>query len=550
MKKFLFYLMILPLAFSCSQENELNDGIPITEGLNVSADFINLANTGDTEEASSLVISSNEKNVTVKWITGSSFNIDTTQTVISMKNGRGVLPIKWQKKQENGSYAPDNMMFKAGVVLTAGDFERFIPLYYVQNLDSTMVTRSIRTRAEVRNNPRASSIECLPPAPSMSDMGVTLQVRLTNLSQAVVDYSNIKSYHNIDINPTDTPTKLVEGINTIKFNWKDANVRPAAFKLPIVFWSFELEEGSAIVMLEWNPGTPPVTAVTYVSSTLPTGNIPQTGGTYTFRFIGDYNGSMQVRALTGGTVLATGATDANKQPQVTVPANAAATERAITFEYLLDNGTWTGLPVATNRTQNGTNGGGQTGTITPSKIIPIGDIPEKGNTYYCQFQGGPGTVIFRAVRTRVNETVGAEIVKSEETAVPTTLGIKIPDLDGLNATVSFEYSTDSGKTWISLNDNRPQNNTWAFVSVPDANTRIAATNGSITFNLMGNADLALTISARSNGVLIGQVTGYFPSEVVIPVEDNPNAAERLVTFSWSLNNGVSWASANYIQAGK
>lgn len=88
MKKFLFYLMILPLAFSCNQEDELKDGIPITKGLNVSADFINLANTGGTQDASSLTISSNEKNVTVRWITGSSFNIDTTQTVISMKTGR------------------------------------------------------------------------------------------------------------------------------------------------------------------------------------------------------------------------------------------------------------------------------------------------------------------------------------------------------------------------------------------------------------------------------------------------------------------------------
>lgn len=550
MKKYLFFLMILSLVFSCSQENELKDGIPIAKGLSVSADFINLANTGNSSDASSLIVRSNEKNVTVKWITGASFNIDTTQTVISMKNGQGVLPIKWQKKLETGSYAPENMMFKAGVILTAGEFERFIPLYHVQNLDSALVTRSIQTRAEVNLTPKISSIDFLPFYPAMSDLGATILVRLTNLSVAQADYSSIKSFHNIDINPTDTPTELVEGVNTIKFRWKDANVRPAAFMLPIVFTSFELVGGSAVVTLEWDPGTPPEEKVTYISSSLPENNIPQTGGNYSFTFRGSYTGSIQVRALSEGVVLVTGPADTNMHPQLIVPANAAATERAIIFEYLLNNGEWTVLPATTNRTQDGTNGGGSTGTITVSKIIPTGNIPEKGNTYYCQFKGGPGTVIFRAVRTRINEITGQEVVRSEAKAVPATIGIKVPDLDGLNATIGFEYSIDNGLNWISLNDNRPQENTWGFVSAPDANTRISATNGSVTFTLMGNADLALTIYAKSNGVIVGQATGYFPSEVVVPVENNPTASERQVSFSWSLNNGVSWSSATYTQAGK
>ena len=551
MKKYLFFLMILPLVFSCSQENELNDGIPITKGLNVSADFINLANTGSSADASSLIIRSNEKDVTVKWITGASFNIDTTQTVVSMKNGQGVLPIKWQKKLETGSYAPENMMFKAGVIITAGEFERYIPLYHVQNLDSTLVKRSIQTRAEGNLTPKISSIEFLPLYPAMSDLGATVLVRLTNLTVAQADYSSIKSFHNIDVNPTDMPTELVEGVNTIKFKWKDANVRPAAFKLPIVFSSFELVGGTAVVTLEWDPGTPPEESIKFISSSLPANNIPQTGGNYSFTFEGSYIGSIQVRALSEGVVLVTGPADTNMHPQLVVPANAAATERAITFEYLLDNGEWTALPATTNRTQDGTNGGGTTGTITASKIIPAGSsIPEKGNTYYCQFKGGPGTVIFRAVRTRINETTGQEVVRSEAKAVPATIGIKVPDLNGLNATISFEYSIDGGQNWISLNDNRLQENTWAFVSAPDANTRISATKGSITFTLMGDADLALTIYARSNGVIVGQATGYFPSEVVVPVEDNPTATERQVSFSWSLNNGTSWSSATYIQAGK
>lgn len=549
MKKFLFFLMILPLAFSCSQEDELKDGIPATKGLNVSADFINLENTGSTKDASLLTIRSSEENVTVKWITGASFNLDTTQTVVAMKNGQGVLPIKWQKEQEGGSYAPENMMFKAGVVLTAGEYERYIPLYYVQNLDSAMVARSVQTRTEGDSNPRISSIEFLPLYPSMSDVGVVLQVRLTNLTHAAVDYSSIKSYHNIDINPTDTPTELVGGVNVIKFNWKDPNTRPAAFKLPIVFSSFELVGGTTTAILEWDPGTPPTETVTYVSSNLPTNNIPQAGGNYTFIFDGDYTGGLQVRALSNGTVLVTGASVTNKQPQVTVPANSGADERNVTFEYLTDNGDWTALPALTNRVQDGTNGGGSTGEITHTQILPPGNIPEKGKQYYCQFKGGPGNVIFRAIRTRVNEVTGQEIVRSEEKAVPTTVGIMIPDLNGLNATISFEYSTDGGQSWISLNDDRVQENDWAFVSAPDGNTSIAATNGSVTFTLMGNADLAVTIYAKSNGVAVGEATGYIPSELVVPVADNPGTTERQVSFTWTLD-GKAWSTATYKQAGR
>lgn len=550
MRKSLFFLLILPLVFSCSQENESGGDVPFSKGLNVNAGFINLVNTGSTKDASSLTICSNEKNVTVKWITASSFNIDTTQTTVSMKNGQGTLPIKWERKQENGLYAPVNVMFKAGVLLTAGEYERYIPLYYIQNLDSAKVSENIRTRVADNGIPKAAGIEFLPLYPSMSDVGATLDVRLTGLSQVSVDYSNIKSVHNIDINTTDTPMTLVTGINHLKFNWKDPNIRPAAFELPIVFTSFELQDGYATVTLSWNPGTlPPTGSFTYVSSNLPENNIPQAGGNYTFIFEGDYVGGLQVRALSEGTVLVTGVEVTNKQPQVTVPANTAAGERSVNFEIMSENGVWTALPTETNRIQEGTNGSGSTGNVTASKIIPAGDIPEKGDTYRCQFKGGPGNVIFRAMRTRVNEAVGQEVVRSEEKAVPATIGIIVPELDGLNATIRFEYSTDGGQNWITLNDDRNQENDWVYVSAPDANTRIAATNGSVTFDLKGDAELLITIYAKYNGVTIGQASGYVPSELKVPVEDNPNSTGRQVAFTWSID-GKDWSTAIYTQEGK
>ncbi|WP_320889098.1 hypothetical protein [Bacteroides sp.] len=533
MKKFLFYLMILPLAFSCNQEDELKDGITITKGLNVSADFINLANTGNTENASFLTISSNEKDVTVKWITGSSFNIDTAQTVISMKNGQGVLPIKWQKKQENGSYAPNNMMFKAGVVLTAGELERFIPLYYVQSLDSAMVTRSIQTRVEESNNPKASSIDFLPLSPSMSDIGAILQVRLTNLSQAAVDYSSIKSYHNIDINPTDTPTELVEGINTIKFNWKDANVRPAAFKLPIVFSSFELEEGSAIVMLNWNPGTSPEGSISYASSTLPTGNIPQTGGTYDFFFTAtNYTGSVQVNAFdTQGNVLGTGNQGTDLASTVTVPANTTGSSRNVIFKYKIDgNNNWQSLPDSTLRVQDGQGTTPpQPGSPSYGPISPTGDIPDAGGDYNCVFSNYAGQIYFQAVSgqgrllAETSDIIPANGFKQIFLTIPEAKSLK----DNI---VIFQYSTD-GKTWTTMETRTQIVESFGSGYIHNLPKMVPVTGGTYTYTSQGSLSGILTILCQdSKQVVLSESKGAAGGSINVVVPANTTGEVRTLFF--------------------
>lgn len=530
MKKFLFYLMILPLTFSCSQEDELKDSTLITKGLNVSADFINLANTGSTEDASSLTIFSNEKNVTVKWITGSSFNIDTTQTVISMKNGQGVLPIKWQKKQENGLYSPSNMMFKAGVILTAGEFARFIPLYYVQNLDSTMVTRSIRTKAEESNAPKASSIEFLPIFPSMSDIGTILLVKLTNLSQASVDYSSIKSYHNIDINPTDTPTELVEGINTIRFNWKDANIRPAAFKLPIVFRSFELVEGSATVMLEWNPGTSPEKSISYASSSLPSGNIPQTGDTYTFFFTAtNYTGSVQVNAFdTQENVLGIGNQNTDLTSTVTVSPNTTGSPRNVIFKYKIDgNNNWLSLPDSILRVQDsqGTTPP-QPGSPSYGLISPTDDIPDAGGDYNCVFSNYTGQIYFQAVSGQ------GRLLAETSDIIPANgfkqLFLTIPEATSLtDNTVIFQYSTD-GTSWEPMETRTQIVETFGSGYIHDMPEIIPVNGGTYIYTSSGTLSSAITVLcqdadknvlAESKGAAGGSIN------VVVPVNGTGDVRE-------------------------
>ena len=284
------------------------------------------------------------------------------------------------------------------------------------------------------------------------------------------------------------------------------------------------------------------TTLVYDRSTLPTGNIPQSGGTYTFTFTGTYTGEVQVRALIDGVAQTPGTSATNKQPQVSVPASTLATTRNITFQYKRADGDWTALPTSTNRVQDGTNGGGETpgGNITPGKILPPGDVPEGGRSYFCQFKG-TGSVFFRALRN------GTEVSRSPEgTATPTgvNLSVTIPPLgDTPSSTISFEYSIDGGNTWINMNDNRTQNQTYVVVDTPVIK-ELPAKNASASFGIRGTSQEAVTIGAYVGRVLIGSATAYPTPEgltLKVPVDDNPGPNYRLVSFSWTLD-GENWGS--------
>lgn len=253
MKKYLFILALILIGISsCTQENEFDGNTPSSGRFQVSADFIDLSVGSSNQQAGTITINSNEDEVMVKWISDPSFNIDTTQTSISIKGGKGVLPIKWQKKLDDGAYIPSNILFKAGVVLTSGGEEKYIPLYNVQGMDSTKVAETIKTRATEPIDENVHSIEFIPPVVNMGENGATMIVKLTNIDQALVDYSAIRSSHNIDLNETDLPVILTNQMTVLKFKWKNPDVRPAAFTLPIAFFALELTN-LVNTTLVWTP---------------------------------------------------------------------------------------------------------------------------------------------------------------------------------------------------------------------------------------------------------------------------------------------------------
>lgn len=285
MNKYLFIIAATLIGLSsCTQENDYDENAPYTGNFQVSADFIDLGANKGMEQAGSLVVNSKEGEVKVKWISDSSFNLDTTQTSIPIKGGKGVLPIKWQKKQENGNYAPEHVWFKAGVLLTSGDEERFIPLYNVQKLDSAKVRENIQTRTAGEPTPRISSIEIIPAAPEMGESGATVIIRLLNVQQVVVNYAAIKDIHNINVNETNLPTLLTATQNILSFRWKDANVRSAAFVLPIELFASELVN-TVNFSLTWNPGASSIPADQYIEvagTKWAKGNLKYENGVYSF----------------------------------------------------------------------------------------------------------------------------------------------------------------------------------------------------------------------------------------------------------------------------
>ncbi len=293
--------------------------------------------------------------------------------------------------------------------------------------------------------------------------------------------------------------------------------------------------------------------LTYVSSSLPTGNIPATATAYTFNFEGGYTGQFRVRSLdaTTGTVLFNGPIGTTHSPKVTVPANTATTTRNIKFQYrLIDiaGSLWEDLPASTNRIQDG---GTVSEDIKASETLsPGGKIPEEGGTYTCTFTGGSGNVILRAMKKRVNSSTWTEAARSASTAVPGDVAVTVPILDGLNSTISFEYSIDGGNTWKTIRDNREQVNTWILIDYPSHDTVVAATNGSLSFGLRGNIKQPITIYVKYEGREIGRATGYAPSTLVVPIEDNPSSSPRYISYSHKTIDGEGWVGDVLMQAGK
>ena len=92
---FIYVGIISCILFSCNNEDDIT--VNTLTGLKINADFLKLVDNG-TDVAGELSISSQIEDIQLIWNTDSLCNLETSQTVISPRNGKCTLPIKWQKE--------------------------------------------------------------------------------------------------------------------------------------------------------------------------------------------------------------------------------------------------------------------------------------------------------------------------------------------------------------------------------------------------------------------------------------------------------------------
>lgn len=366
-----------------------------------------------------------------------------------------------------------------------------------------------------------------------ADRGGTTMMRLSNVALAIMDYSGFKPSYNVDLSTmkdtVDPPSDILQ------FKWKNNTPAANGFEAVLSVYCAEIV-GASTTTITWEPEgpiTPTPGELTYSSSNLPTGNIPKAGGTYTFTFTGSYTGGVQVRALFNGAVLATGAEVTNKQPQIGIPENTAATARNITFEYKRADGAWTALPASTNRTQDGTTGGGTgDGSVIAGILVPGGDIPDEGETYYCNFSGVyRGAIIMRAMS-------GTTELGRGNGTVPGVTSVKVPGISGMKErTVAFEYSIDGGATWIFI-ESKLQSLEYLAVNAFEPATDIPSRGGTYTSSVTGTYSKKINYIAMVDGVVIARGSTSVPGNVQLTIPAYTGKNSRLVTFYYARSNGA------------
>lgn len=713
MKKYLFYLLALFVVAACSDDNLGGDSRENgSKMFGTSAKFLKLQDDS-TKVAGILEVTANAPSVELKWNVLPGCNLDTTITKLDLERGTGKLPIRWINRQESGCYGPQDMRYEAGVLITSGENSQYVPLFWADEIDSTLVNNSLMTRATGEDLPPTKAIIVDPillqldkdtcgtftvefnsislvidqePLLKLEENGVVLnldkdaiprilrrgQTKIplkwdgngapdetfaahlilksgsitsyaymqyvaleapywefvstipkddTTLIEAVDGYVivNVKTNRKwsiesdqAEVSPVESPD-FVDGSQSLVLKIKDnpdpvnkeiiitvkSNVPDPAnpgknyeekitlkqkpgegvFKVDKIdpadmsviasegqkmtvdvttsrnWWimldgtqsKFFSTDASGSIDIPANTGTttktihvtvgyddviaetitytqPASDDIVYESSNLPA-VIPVEGGTYTFTFVGNYSGSLQVRALQGDTILVTGAAATNKQPTVTVPSNSKTTNpRSIRFEYRLGLGEWRKDMADTDRLQEG-------GMIV-SKVLPTGDIPAEGGPYSCIFTGSyTGDIILRA-------EVDGQFIQQKGTC-PGAIDVDIPALTGsADRQVPFSYSTDGGVTWEDIATKTQAVGTLRYGSITPAGD-IPATGGDYSCTFTGTYTGTVYFRAKAGDNVLDTKSGLNPASLTLAIPKNELTSDLEVAFEYS-KDGTTW----------
>lgn len=211
---FIYVGIISCILFSCNNEDDIT--VNTLTGLKINADFFKLVDNG-TDVAGELSISSQIEDIQLIWNTDSLCNLETSQTVISPRNGKCTLPIKWQRSQVNGKFGPEGIAYKAGVKIVAGEYSQYVPLIWAEKIDSSEVMNSVLMTRAANDVPRVAQITMTPSTVNMNyENGGAMYIGLSNLSSATIDISDFTSSMNIN---TSLIPKNINTSQILNFRW-------------------------------------------------------------------------------------------------------------------------------------------------------------------------------------------------------------------------------------------------------------------------------------------------------------------------------------------
>lgn len=267
----------------------------------------------------------------------------------------------------------------------------------------------------------------------------------------------------------------------------------------------------------------PGEGLAFIISSLPSGNIPVAGDTYTFTFQGDYSGELQILAIVDSDEIV-GVPATNLIPTVTVPSNSASlSTRNVQFKYRMGTGEWIDLNL--RRTQDAATIG--------TKIVLPGVIPREGGKYSCIFSGSyNGPVKLRAT------VDGTEIVI--EGNAPGEVEIEIPKNTGMfDRTIPFEYQLAGSTTWVKIIDKTQSAGTLNFGPVSPTGI-IPAKGGVYTCSAEGTYPGVVYFRAiTANDEILDDQENRISFQFSLNIPENKESDQRNVIFQYSRDN-VEW----------
>lgn len=538
MAKCIYYLLAFLIFVGCQSEEDVSVR---NSSIGETTDFVRLSDEG-TNIAGTLKITANVPEVELAWFTSEVCNLDTSRTTLTLKDGKGEIPILWKNKTGD-RYAPEGIAFKAWVKVQGGDFSKYIPLILADRVDSVSLIQEVQTRS--LTDPKVSALSFDPPTVVMSkNGGETVMVKLENVASVSLQYDRFAE-NGIDVNLL--PANITQS-QALTLNW--ANQAPTTAFTTVAVGFAVTENIWGYLTVSYDPdGGGDTQTLNYISSSLPMGNIPATATVYTFDFEGGYTGQLRVRSVdaTTGTVLFNGPVGTTHSPKVTVPANNATATRNIKFQYrLIDvpGASWMDLPASTNRRQDGN------GCVVPGDkpshtgVTPVGDIPDAGGDYSTTFFNYAGEVFFRAVSGKGRLLAHTSITVAAGGSTKATLLIPEGRSQSDNMVI-FQFSTDDAN-WTDIETRIQIVETFASGSFNDMPMTIPASGGTYHYSTTGTLSAVLTVVAKDeNNVVLVESKGKAGTPIPVAIPANDTGRSRSVFF-WYMR-GDQPGRYNYIK---